>query len=313
MSSGRIEILLATRNGADWLDALLRSILGQDRTDFILRVRDDGSDDETMAVLARHQEAFGGRMLIEENQEPSGSAKANFARLLEASEGDYLLFADQDDVWLPNRVSETMRLLQGAETRAGRDVPVYAFTDVIPVRGDLSEIGPSFFRFKKIDPSIAGRLAQSLVCPPMLGCASGINRALAELALPIPVEDVTGHDWWALLLAVAAGQAVWSTKATVRYRLHGANASSQVETAVGAYARMGGKSARVRRGMMLRQRQAAAVAERLVERGRGEDVAVVERFAGLGQASAVGRRLGLVRGGYLYPDWIRTLAMLALC
>lgn len=293
---------------------MLDSIAAQDRQDFLLRVRDDGSSDDTMAILESRAAVFGERLIIEEDRTPTGSAKANFAKLMEVSDAEYILFADQDDVWLPNRVSETMRLLEEAEALHGAQTPVFAFTDVIPVDANMSQITDSFFRFKKVDPDVANRLNQCLVCTPMLGCAAGINRSLASLATPIPVEEVTGHDWWALLLASATGRAIWSSARTVKYRLHGGNASGQVETAVSGYARTGGKRAKVQRGMTLRRQQGAAVAARLAEKGLADDaVGTINRFVALGDASALGQRWGLVRGGYLYPDWTRTLAMLALC
>lgn len=307
------DILLATYNGGAYLGAQLDSLLAQTEGDFTLRVRDDGSSDDTAEVLRAYAPRFGDRFVLLPTDLPTGSAKSNFAKLMEASTADHLLFADHDDVWTPDHVAEIRRLLTEAEAAHGAATPIYAFTDVTPVDGALQPLAESFFAYKGIDPAISQRLSQSIVCPPMLGCASGINRALRDLALPLPAEEVTGHDWWALLLAAAAGHCTWSTARTVAYRLHGGNASGQVASDARVYAKMGGKAAKVRRGVMLRRRQADAVRARVADVAGPESLAVLEGFGRAVDRGAVARRLGLIRGGYLYPDLTRTLGMLALC
>lgn len=309
-----IDILLATRNGDQFLSAQLQSILDQDWRDFRVLVRDDGSSDKTFDILTDFSTRFGSRMNILSDRTPTGSAKANFSRLLEASNADYTLFSDQDDVWLPHRISETIRLLDEATERYGTEEPIYAFTDVKAVRRDLSVLDDSYFRFKKIDPRIVEHLSQCIVCPPMLGCASGINRALRDLCLPIPTDQVTGHDWWALLLAVSAGRAVYSSNATLLYRQHGGNASGQMQTSLSSYAGRTGKTAKVRRGMHLRSKQALAVANRLQDRGLAPDsIQILQRFSTIGTLGWIARRKELVTGRYLYPDALRNTAMLCLC
>lgn len=311
--AARIEILLATRNGATHLEEMLKSLLGQSRDDFVLRVRDDASTDATLDILEDYRGRFGGRLVVMPQDGPSGSAKGNFARLMAASEAERLMFADQDDFWSTDHVAEIDGLLASAAEERGPKTPVYAFTDVVPVDRQLAQLAESFFDYKGIDPAISRRLSQSLVCPPMLGCASGINRALLNLALPLPVDEVTGHDWWALLLASAVGHCTWSGKKTALYRLHGGNTSGQVASDVRVYARMGGKVAKVRRGMMLRRRQAAAVRARVAHIATPEVLAVLDGFDALMDRGFLLRRFLLVSGRYLYPDLTRNLGMLTLC
>jgi glycosyltransferase involved in cell wall biosynthesis len=309
-----LEILLATFEGAVFLPALLDSVLTQDDQDFTLRVRDDGSRDATPDILQRYRSKFGDRMTIEPTGQPTGSAKGNFAQLMTRSTADHVLWADQDDIWQPNRVSETRALLQASERARGRDTPTFVFTDVTPTDAQLRPMNSSYFRFKRVTPETVVRsLSQCLVCPPMVGCAAGINRALLDLALPVPIDEVTGHDWWALLLAIAAGEARFSRKSTVLYRLHGGNASSQMATSILGYSQTQGKVSRVRRGMLNRWQQARAVRNRLHPVHHAGAIGVIDAFLQIEKMPPVQRRLALVRGGYTYPDLIRTGAMLALC
>ncbi|MEO0822250.1 MAG: glycosyltransferase [Pseudomonadota bacterium] len=306
-----VDILLATYNCARFGPALLDSLLAQTHGDFRLIVRDDGSKDESLALLESYRPRFGGRMTILEDRTPSGSATGNFARLLAASEADHILFADHDDVWLPEKVADTLALLSEAEAVAGPGVPAYVFTDVRVVDAALAPVAESYWAFKRIDPAIARSLSHLLVCPPMLGCASGLNRALVERLLPMPVDAITGHDWYALLVACIYGHTAWSPKPGLLYRLHGANVSAQAEVTVSRLARIEGKVQAVRHRMARRRAQAAALLERFDDLP-AEARDVIARFVATGEQGFLARRLTLLRGRYLFPDLTRNAGMLAL-
>ena len=109
------DILLATYNGGAYLGAQLDSLLAQTEGDFTLRVRDDGFSDDTAEVLRAYAPRFGDRFVLLPTDRPTGSAKSNFAKLMEASTADHLLFADHDDVWTPDHVAEIRRLLRTPE------------------------------------------------------------------------------------------------------------------------------------------------------------------------------------------------------
>lgn len=305
---------MATYNGALYIEDMLESLLAQNLPDFILRVRDDGSNDNTVQIIRDYAPRFNGRLILMETARPTGSAKGNFDQLMQAATGDYILFADQDDVWTPDHVTEIVKMLTEAEAEMSPDTPIYAFTDATPVNNALRPLAKSFFSFKGIDdPAISRKLNRTIVCTPMLGCASGINRALLNLARPVPIDRVTGHDWWALLLATAAGHCVWSMKSTVLYRLHGSNASSQVASRFRTYSKFTNKTRKVRRGMMLRRQQAVAVRDRLQGIACAKNLAILEEFDQLMGKGFVSRRFRLLIGGYIYPDITRNLGMFALC
>ncbi len=304
---------MATYNGADYVEAMLQSLLNQSDSNFFLTIRDDKSTDRTPEIIRDYIPSFDGRLTLMDSDQGTGSAKGNFSKLLEMATGDHILFADQDDVWTEDHVAHLVDLMTEAESTLGLDKPIYAFSDVTPVDIDLNPLADSFFSFKGIDPSISQKLNKSIVCPPMLGCASCINQALLQLVRPVPVDLVTGHDWWALLLASAAGHCTWSNKSTVYYRQHGNNSSSQIASKVGNYARVNDKVSRVRRGMILRQKQAVAVRNRLAQKGLVENLHTLDRFDQLMRSGFVLRRVKLLVGGYLYPDLTRNLGMLALC
>ena len=102
----RVLVLLATRNGAEHIDALLQSLSAQQGVDLRVDVADDDSSDGTPGILAVHAN-HDTRFRLLTLHEAGGSAAANFLRLFSAadlSEVDFLAFADQDDIWHADRL-----------------------------------------------------------------------------------------------------------------------------------------------------------------------------------------------------------------
>lgn len=310
--SGRVEILMATYNNDSYLEKMLQSLLAQTCSDYRLIVSDDCSQDASVDILRSYQPMFGGRMDLHVRAEPSGSAKANYAGLMRRAAADHVLFADADDVWDEDKVSRTLSALEDVEAVDGPQTPAYVFSDVRLIDRDGQAIGGSYWRFKRIDPSIVRSLSRLLVCPPMLGCASGANRALVRLATPVPITAVTGHDWWMILVAQVFGRVRSIERPTMSYRLHGANSSAQKEVSLSSYARAPGKAAAVRLGMQLRRLQAQALLDQFGAQLPKESRECVQAFVRTGNQGYLSRRATLVRGRYLYPDLPRNLAMLAV-
>ena len=149
---------------------------------------------------------------------------ANFGILMRETKADYVLFADHDDVWKPEKVELTLRSLKDAEAKYGKSTPIYFATDFAVVNKDLELISPSYWKWKRLNPSMMGKLSQSLICVSIQGMASGINRALLDLANPVSAKAIS-HDWWTQLIAAAMGKVICDPTVTALYRVHGGNAS----------------------------------------------------------------------------------------
>ncbi len=303
------DVLVASYNATRFGPALLDSLLAQTTQEFGLLVRDDGSNDSSLGLLRSYAKRFGGRMRILEGGLPTGSALGNFSILMQETEADYVMFADIDDVWLPNKVAHTLDLLRRTEAAAAPGAPVYVFTDVTPVNAELEPITQSYWAFKKIDPAVGRSLSHSLVCPVMLGCASGVNRALLTMANPVPTY-VTGHDWWGQLVASAFGEVAFSPEQTMLYRLHGSNQSNQKRVGFRDYLRSRNRIAAVRHGMMRRREQAQALIDHFGDRLPADKQKLISDFVATGSQGFIRRRLTILRGGYLYADAPRNIAML---
>jgi Glycosyl transferase family 2 len=219
---GEAEVLLATYNGARFLRQQIDSILTQDDAHLRVLARDDGSSDGTVAILMEYAQRFPGRFDVMPASPPTGSAKDNFLLLMKASTAEYICFSDQDDVWLPDKVSTSRKAMEELESKWGLDTPLLVFTDLRVVDDQLRTLHASFWAHEIIKPQRIHRFAAVLAQNVVTGCTMMVNRPLLKLALRMP-EEAFMHDQWLGLLASVAGRAAVVKAQTVLYRQHDRN------------------------------------------------------------------------------------------
>lgn len=108
-----VRVLLATYNGARWLDEQLDSISMQQGVRVSIVASDDHSSDGTVAVLSRWAERLPIEML-QSSLERFGSAHRNFLRLIrdtDLGDADYVALSDQDDIWLQGKLLRAVECL----------------------------------------------------------------------------------------------------------------------------------------------------------------------------------------------------------
>lgn len=216
-----IDILMATYNGETFLRAQLDSILQQSNQDWQLIIRDDCSTDATVQIIKEYQLLRPEQIRLIRAEQPSGSAQNNFFQLLQYSTAEYVMFADQDDVWLKDKVQNTLEKMRELEEQYGAETPLLVHTDLAVVDAALRVINPSLFQMHNMDAA-RNQLNNIVVQNIVTGCTMMVNRALLDLVTEIPVHAVM-HDMWLALVAAAFGQIGFLDRATMLYRQHGQN------------------------------------------------------------------------------------------
>ena len=214
-----ITVLLAVYNGEKYLKPQIESILNQSVSDIKIIIRDDGSTDKSGEIISEYATKYPQRISVVTG-EPTGSAVANFGEMLKQCDDDYIMFADQDDVWFNDKVQKTFDAMLKAEA-GNADLPVLVHGNLTVTDGELNTIAESFFDYQKIIPddlSINRLLVQNYVT----GCTVMINRVLKNRAIPIP-DGAAMHDWWLALAAAAFGKIVTVNQPLMYYRQHGEN------------------------------------------------------------------------------------------
>lgn len=218
-----VSIALCSYNGEAHLAAQLDSILAQSSLPEEIVLSDDGSTDGTVALLERFRgraAAAGIATMLLTKAAPSG-VTANFARAIAACTGDLVILCDQDDVWMPERISR-------ARTTFEKDPGLLLLHgDARLVGADGSPLGTSLFAALGVHADdiavINGGAAFDRYLRRNLatGATLTLRRTLFDTAAPIPGEWV--HDEWLAVIAAATGRVNVTAEQLVDYRQHGRN------------------------------------------------------------------------------------------
>lgn len=224
----RTVVLMATYNGAPFLDEQLRSLREQTETNWILVVRDDHSNDRTKNILTSFALACkpGQVVLMPSGPQRLGVLGDFLTLLAHAPIGARYAFCDQDDVWLPNKLTRAVRAFRGYPS----NTPVLYCSRQVIVDETLRRLRLSSDMPRP--PSLRNALVQNLATGNTVVINDSARRAI--LAAPAPADSF--HDWWSYLVVVATGGSViYDANPTILYRNHGKNI---VGSPPGAWARL---------------------------------------------------------------------------
>lgn len=231
-SHSHVAILMATFNGSPFLSAQLHSFLAQSHQNWSLWVSDDGSSDETRAIIADFQAAHPDRRIILRDGPGSGST-LNFMTLLcdPTIPADYVALSDQDDIWLPDHLS---RALGRIDEFKGTAV-LYGARTII-AGPDMDRLGMSPL-FRK-PPGFRNALVQSIAGGNTMLLNAKARSIVVRAGLP---KNAVCHDWWLYqILSGAGAEIIYDPEPTVLYRQHGANQIGSNFSAAARLARIAG-------------------------------------------------------------------------
>lgn len=210
-SRPKVAVLLSTYNGARHLSEQIGSLQRQVGVEVLLHARDDGSKDDTVAVLRSHASEF--PALADVGPGENLGVARSFLELLRTAPGEaeYFAFCDQDDVWLDDKLTRATGALSQVEGPA-----MYCSLATL-VDENLEVIGPS--------PAHAKRSFEQLLFTNFaIGCTIVMNRAARELVIRrLPEIPIPLHDWWVTQVIAAFGTIVYDPKPGLLYRQHGGN------------------------------------------------------------------------------------------
>ncbi|HFI0467156.1 glycosyltransferase family 2 protein [Streptococcus suis] len=211
----KVNILMSTYNGQQFLAEQICSIQDQTYTDWTLLVRDDGSSDKTREILQDFASQDSRIRLIDVEETKNLGVIKSFHRLVHYEQADYYFFSDQDDVWLPDKLAVSLQEAQSYPT----DQPLMVYMDLTVVDQDLQVMTESMIRSQSHHANT--QLVQELTENTVTGGVSMINHSLASLWTK--TEDIIMHDWYLALLASAFGTLVFIDKPGELYRQHADN------------------------------------------------------------------------------------------
>jgi glycosyltransferase involved in cell wall biosynthesis len=223
MPDPKIYILLSTYRGEKYLHELLVSIQKQTFSSWKLIFRDDNSNDKSYEIVKNFFKDDREKLLILKSSKNIG-AKESFNLLLKEAlqqkDCDYIMFADQDDVWKKDKIELTLSKMNSIEKEESA-TPILVHTDLHVSDENLNIINNSLWSHENNNPS-KSTLNYLFFQNTATGCTMMINRELASLACPIAKEAIM-HDWWINMVASKFGKVAFVDTPTIFYRQHGAN------------------------------------------------------------------------------------------
>jgi rhamnosyltransferase len=218
-----VTILMATFNGAKYIEEQLDSILAQTHQNWELIIRDDLSTDQTPAIIQKYATSDS-RIKVLSGNGKHGSATLNFSMLFDYAykfRTPYVMFADQDDIWKNNKIENSLHFIQAQERAALALQPilVYGALEYVDAGGNVIPQELKMPEALDINMLLAENHAY--------GCTMILNRALVERIGRIP-ETAENHDYWVALVACTLGKAVLNPEKLILYRQHADNASGNV-------------------------------------------------------------------------------------
>jgi glycosyltransferase involved in cell wall biosynthesis len=214
----RVSVAMCSFNGERFLRRQLESIAGQERLPDELVVCDDGSSDASVEILRE----FAGRarfpVHIVSNERNLGSTK-NFEKAISLCTGDFIALCDQDDQWLPHKLSRLSEVLAKDESMGG------VFSDADLVDADGTPIGKRLWEVHKFgfaSSSHFNRMAAIMLLlkhDVVTGATLMFRASMRNVMMPIP--DYWIHDGWIAWVLALYSRLTFVSEPLLRYRIHG--------------------------------------------------------------------------------------------
>ncbi len=205
----KISVAMAVYKGEAFIKEQLESVLAQLSKDSEVIVSDDLPGGETEKIVRKFMENDNRIKYIEG---PAQGLIKNFENAIKNTSGDVIFLADQDDVWLPDKVERVM-----SEIQCGADLVLH---NAMVTDKALTVTDTSFFASHGTKTGYINNLIKNSY----MGCSMAFKRDLLKFILPFP-ENLPMHDQWIGLVAEKKGTVKLIEKPLILYRRHGDNAS----------------------------------------------------------------------------------------
>ena len=209
-----VAVLLSTYNGAAFIEELLESVLSQEGVLVRLFARDDGSTDDSLAILQRYAKMHDNIVLLAGNNVGVVKSFNTLITIPEVGLCDYIAFCDQDDVWMKDKLHAAVNQLHKFEAN---ECPLLYCSNLMVVDEMLQ---PSCkMRQYKVTPKKTHILIQNIGT----GCTEVFNQGARQLYLLGVGSDMEMHDYWMALVCVFMGRLVYDDEPHILYRQHTGN------------------------------------------------------------------------------------------
>lgn len=222
----KVGICLATYNGERYILEQLNSLVNQSYTNFHCYIQDDGSNDGTVEIIVKFISERVAKSDFRFELVSTGlhqGVRDNFLSLLKFTSEDYIMFCDQDDVWLEKKIELSIKLINSMELKYGKETPLLGFTDLVVVDSKLNIIKNTVYDgtlnpyerdWKRLIRENNNFGNTQIFNRNLVNCITQLNGPLPQLSI---------HDNLLTSIASLMGKIEYLPEATILYRQHGRN------------------------------------------------------------------------------------------
>jgi len=215
LNEKKVVVLLACRNGSEWIGEQLDSILAQKQVNISILIQDDNSSDGTQEIIASYAAAHPACISVFLNEVGTGSAGANFRKLIaraDFSQFDYVALADQDDIWHLDKMANAVEKIEQTGCK-GYSAAVQAFWP-----DGRESILPQSPKMRALDFIFEGAGQGCTFVLPVL-VSQQVQHFLREHASQL--HEFHFHDWLIYILIRAQGGSwYFDPRPAMKYRQH---------------------------------------------------------------------------------------------
>lgn len=199
-----VSVVMCTYNGEKFLEKQIQSILTQTYQNLELIITDDCSTDGTKNILEKYKSLP--NVFIHYNENNLGFTK-NFEKAASLAKANYICFADQDDIWLPNKVQQLFNAIADKSM---------IYSNSLLIDDNDNSLGKYLSDFRKpLHISTSKGFAFFNV---VSGHTMMIKKNVLKIGLPIPQN--TYHDWWLAVIASNISGIIYLDEVLTYYRQH---------------------------------------------------------------------------------------------
>ena len=212
----KVSIAMCTYNGRQFLREQLASIAGQNVLPDELVICDDGSIDTTAQIVFDFERTAPFAVRFVQNSNRLGITK-NFEKAIMLCRGSFIALADQDDVWKPEKLGRSIRMLESDDDLAG------VFSDAELIDDHSALLGRRLwsgvpFRPRKKSFSSAEFVRLLLRQDVVTGATVVFRSRLRDSIVPIPPSWM--HDAWLAWMLVLHSSLGFIREPLMHYRIH---------------------------------------------------------------------------------------------
>lgn len=213
MINNKIDILMATYNGEKYLVEQLDSIINQTNQNWNLLIRDDNSTDRTLEIIQNYEKKDNRIKILKDNKGNLGIVR-NFEELLKNSQSEFIMFSDQDDIWVENKLDMYLKMIKKFRLKN-----FLIHSDAILFNKNKKKVLKQTFIFRKAKRSGLENIFFNYF---VQGATILISKEIKNFILPFP-KEVYLHDRYIHLISELFFQRIFINQPLIYYRQHSNN------------------------------------------------------------------------------------------